>query len=176
MTSELGFFQDARFIDFQHSPALTASTRCLHEGQESRWRPVWLFRPTMPCAAVRRETLHPGSLPIYDPRANRQVAGSGDHAGPESFPESVSKSAPANRRAAKTAAISGVTTSTEAAVENTAVEAAAVEAAAAHATTKAATHAPTEATATTARRHNVGCKHSKRRSRQQRDRHFTEHD
>jgi len=41
--------------------------------------------------------------------------------------------------------------------------------------THAAVRAPTEATASTARRHNVGFKHSKRRSRQQRDPDFTEH-
>jgi hypothetical protein len=114
-------------------------------------------------AAVWRETLHPGSLPIYDRRPNRQAVGSGDQAGPESGP----KSTPANRRAMKPAVIksSGVrTSSTKAAVETTT-----------KAATHAAVHAPT-ATAPTARRHNVGCKHSKRRSRQQRDRHFTEHD
>ena len=79
----------------------------------------------------------------------------------------------------KTAAIksSGVrTASTEAAtsMETTAAEAA-VET-----TTKAAhaaVHAPTAAVATaSARRHNVGCKHYERRSRQQCDRDFTEHD
>jgi hypothetical protein len=53
--------------------------------------------------------------------------------------------------------------------------------AAAETTTKAATHAavhaPTAAVATaSARRHNVGCKHYERRSRQQCDRDFTEHD
>jgi hypothetical protein len=104
------------------------------------------------------------SLPIYDRRANRQVAGSGGQAGPESLPESGPKSAPAIRRAAAAIKLGGVrTASTEAAtsVESTAAE--------------AAVHAPTEATATAARRHNVGCKHSKRRSRQQRDRSFTEH-
>jgi hypothetical protein len=118
-------------------------------------------------AAVWRETLHPGSLPIYDRRPDRQAVGSGDQAGPESVLESGPKSTPANRRAMKPAVIksSGVrTASTKAAVETT---------------TKAATHAAVHAataTAPTARRHNVGCKHSKRRSRQQRDRDFTEHD
>jgi hypothetical protein len=66
------------------------------------------------------------------------------------------ESAPANRRAVKTA-------STKAA---TSVETAAVEAA------EAAMAAP----AATARRHNVGCKQSKCCSRQQRDHDFTEHD
>ena len=80
--------------------------------------------------------------------------------------------ASANRRAVKTAAIKsgGVkAASTKAAtsVETTAAEAA-VEAA------KAAME--TAATATAARRHNVGCKHSKCCSRQQRERDFTEHD
>jgi hypothetical protein len=65
----------------------------------------------------------------------------------------------------RTASTSAETTAAEAAVETTT-----------KAATHAAVHAPTEATATTARRHNVGCKHSKRRSRQQRDRDFTEHD
>jgi hypothetical protein len=122
-----------------------------------------LLRPTMRYAAVWRETLHPGSLPIYDRRPNRQAVVSGDQAGPESGP----KSTPANRPAMKPAVIksSGVrTASTKAAVETTT-----------KAATHAAVHAPT-ATAPTARRHNVGCKHSKRRSRQQRDRDFTEHD
>jgi hypothetical protein len=120
-------------------------------------------------AAVWRETLHPGSLPIYDRRPDRQAVGSGDQAGPESVLESGPKPTPANRRAMKPAVIksSGVrTASTKAAVETTT-----------KAATHAAVHAPTAtATAPTARRHNVGCKHSKRRSRQQRDRDFTEHD
>lgn len=121
-------------------------------------------------AAVWRETLHPGSLPIYDRRPNRQAVGSGDQAGPESVPESGPKSAPANRRATKPVAIksSGVrtaSTKTAASVETTT-----------KAATHATVHAPTEATGPTARRHNVGCKNSKRRSRQQRDRDFTEHD
>ena len=55
----------------------------------------------------------------------------------------------------------------------------------ASASMETATHAAMEAAATaametaaaaTARRHNVGCKHSKCCSRQQRDRDFTEHD
>jgi hypothetical protein len=68
------------------------------------------------------------------------------------------------RTASTEAATSMETTAAEAAVETTTK--------AAH----AAVHAPTDATAPTARRHNVGCKYSKRRSRQQRDRDFTEHD
>jgi len=43
-------------------------------------------------------------------------------------------------------------------------------------TMKAATAAMETAAAATARRHNVGCKHSKCCSRQQRERDFTEHD
>jgi hypothetical protein len=103
-----------------------------------------------------------GSLPIYDRRANRQVAGSGGQAGPESVPESGPESAPAIRRAATAIELGGVrTASTKAAVESTAAE--------------AAVHASTEATATAARRHNVGCKHSKRHNRQQRNPNFAEH-
>jgi len=82
-------------------------------------------------------------------------------------------SAPANRRAAKIAATKsgGVkTVSTKAAtpVETTAAEAA-VEAA-------TAAMEPAAPGGATARRHNVGCKHSKCCSCQQRDRDFTEHD
>jgi hypothetical protein len=97
------------------------------------------------------------SLPIYDRRANRQVAGSGGQASPESLPESGLKSA----AAIKLGGVRTPSTETATSVESTAAE--------------AAVHAPTEATATAARRHNVGCKHSKRRSSQQRDRSFTEH-
>ncbi|MGY8664263.1 hypothetical protein Q3C01_18205 [Bradyrhizobium sp. UFLA05-109] len=68
------------------------------------------------------------------------------------------------RTASTEAATSMETTAAEAAVETTTK--------AAH----AAVHAPTEATAPAARRHNVGCKYSKHRGRQQRDRDFTEHD
>jgi hypothetical protein len=47
----------------------------------------------------------------------------------------------------------------------------------ASATVETATHAAMEAAAAaTARRHNVGCKHSKCSSRQQRERDFAEHD
>jgi hypothetical protein len=118
--------------------------------------------------------LHLGSLPISDRRAHRHAAGSGNQAGPESSLESAPESAPTYRRAAKTAAIkSGVvrTASTKAAtpvVENTAAESAVHAAEAA-----SAVHAATTATA---RRHNVGGKHCKCCSRQQRDRDFTEHD
>jgi hypothetical protein len=76
--------------------------------------------------------------------------------------------APANRRAAKAstkaAGVKTVSTKAVTSVETTAVEA--VEAA------EAAMAAP----AATARRYNVGCKHSKCCSRQQRDCDFTEHD
>ena len=66
--------------------------------------------------------------------------------------------------AMETAATGMKAASVEAATMETA-EAAAVE-----------TAAPTEATAPAARRHTVGCKHSRRRSRQQSDRDVTEHD
>ena len=101
------------------------------------------------------------------------MAGSSDQAGPESVPEAGLECAPANRSAAKAAAtnsggVKTVSTKAATAVETTAAEAA-VEAA------TAAMETATTAAATT-RRHNVGCKHSKRCSRQQRDRDFTEHD
>jgi hypothetical protein len=77
--------------------------------------------------------------------------------------------APANRRAAKAstkaAGVKTVSTKAATSVETTAVEAA-ME------TAEAAMAAP----AATARRYNVGCKHSKCCSRQQRDCDFTEHD
>jgi hypothetical protein len=80
--------------------------------------------------------------------------------------------APANRRAAKAstkaAGVKTVSTKAATSVETTAVEAAE----AAMETAEAAMAAP----AATARRYNVGCKHSKCCSRQQRDRDFTEHE
>jgi hypothetical protein len=51
-----------------------------------------------------------------------------------------------------------------------------VETTAAEAAVEAATAAMETAAPATTRRHNVGCKHSKCCSRQQRDRDFTEHD
>jgi hypothetical protein len=102
--------------------------------------------------------LRPGALPIAARHALRQAASSCDRAGPES--------APANCRAVKT-----VSTKAATSVETTAVKAVeAVEAA--METAEAAMAAP----AATARRHNVGCKHSKCCSCQQRDCDFTEHD
>jgi hypothetical protein len=117
----------------------------------------------------------PGFLPISARHALRRAAGSGDRArmveilevklGPES--------APAKRRAAKTAAIESGGVKTAFTKATTSVETTAAEAAV-EATTAAM---ETAATATaTARRHNVGCKHSECCSRQQRDRDFTEHD
>ena len=112
--------------------------------------------------------LRSGALPIAARHALRQAASSSDWAGPES--------APAKCRTVKTASTKagGVkTASTKAAacVETTAVEAA--EAAeAAMETAEAAMATP----AATACRCNVGCKHSKCCSRQQRNCDFTEHD
>jgi hypothetical protein len=77
------------------------------------------------------------------------------------------ESAPTNRRAVKIAA-----------TKSGGVKAASTKAATSVETTaEAAVEAATSAmkTSATARRHNVGCKHSKCRS-QQRDRDFTEHD
>ena len=98
--------------------------------------------------------LRPGAPPIAARHALRQAAGSGDWAGPES--------APANCRAVKTAS-----TKAASAVNTTAVEA--VEA------SEAAVETAEAAMATPARRHNIGCKHPKCCSRQQRDCDFTEH-
>ena len=101
----------------------------------------------------------------------RKAAGSGVRACMVEILEAkLGPSASANRRAVKTAAIKsgGVkAASTKAAtsVETTAAEAA-VE----------ATEAAMTAASATTRRHNVGCKHSKCCSRQQRDRDLTEHE
>jgi len=67
--------------------------------------------------------------------------------------------------AIRSGGVETASTKTAASVKTTATEAA-VEAAT----------AAMKTTAPSARRYTVGCKHSKRHSRQQRDRDFTEHD
>jgi hypothetical protein len=131
----------------------------------------------MPHATVWRETLHhhrAGSQPRH---ARCGAAVSGDQAGPEAVPESGPKCAPANHRAAKTAAIKsgGVKTASTKATTTHATEATA-HAATTHATAHAAAKAPAVTPATPARRHNIGGKHSKCCNRQQHDHDFTEHD
>ena len=105
--------------------------------------------------------------------ALRQAAGSRVRACMVEILEAkLGPSAPPNRRAAKTAATKSGGVKTASAKAATSVET----------TTEAAVEAATAAMepaapgGATARRHNVGCKHSKCCSRQQRDRDFTEHD
>jgi hypothetical protein len=99
----------------------------------------------------------------------RRPASSSDQARPESIPESGPESAPANRRAVKMATTKSGGVKTASTKAATSVETTAAE-------TAAETAVEAAAAATTTRRHNVGCKHSKCCSRQQRDRDFTEHD
>jgi hypothetical protein len=146
-----GVFQ--RGVQLQASFAVSGTITCLPQIGNGRSIPK-----SMRYAAVWCDTMHHlplGALPT----------------GPES--------APANRRAAKAstkaAGVKTVSAKAVTSVETTAVEAAvaAMEAAvAAMETAVAAMAAPTA----TARRYNVGCKHSKCCSRQQRDCDFTEHD
>jgi hypothetical protein len=135
-----------RGVQLQASFAVSGTITCLPQIGNGRSIPK-----SMRYAAVWCDTMHHlplGALPT----------------GPES--------APANRRAAKASTkAAGVKTVSAKAV--TSVETTAVEAAvAAMETAVAAMAAPTA----TARRYNVGCKHSKCCSRQQRDCDFTEHD
>jgi hypothetical protein len=99
------------------------------------------------------------------------VARSGNQAGPESVPVSGAESAAANRLAAETAA------TRSGSVKPASIKAATfVETTAPEATVEAATAAMETTSPAAARRNNVGCKHSKRCSRQQRYRDFAEHD
>jgi hypothetical protein len=113
--------------------------------------------------------LRPGALPIAARHALRQAVISGDWAGAESAPVICS--------AVKTVSTKAATPVETTAVETTVVEAAeAAMEAAMEAAVKAAVEAAEPAmAAATACRHNVGCKHSKCCSRQQRDCDFTEH-
>ena len=105
---------------------------------------------------------HLRPVPIAARHALRQAASSGDWAGPES--------APVGCRAVKTASAKSARS-----METTAMEA--MEAAEAMEVAEAAmeTAKAAMAAAAAACRHNVGCKHSKCCSRQQRDCDFTEH-
>src|SRR5581483_1319830 len=122
-----------------------------------------LFAITMPCVTARRETAHHLAL-VLPFHVRRRMAGPGDEAGSKPVPVSGAESAAAHRLAAETAATKrgGVRTAS-------AKAASPVETTAAEASVEAASPAA-------ARRHNVGCKHSKCCSRQQCERDFAEHD
>jgi hypothetical protein len=122
----------------------------------------------MPRVTVRGDAPH-HLPPVLASHVLRRVAVSGHQAGPESVSVSGAKSAATHRLAAEVAAAKS------GAVKAAAIKATtSVETTAAKATMEAA--AMETASPAAARGNNVGCKRSKRCSRQQRDHDFTEHD